>query len=44
MPKAMISQGNKTVNIMIKGGTEGEGKLVISAPGYQSVEVPVRVF
>ncbi len=44
MPKALISQGNKTVNIMIKGGVEGEGKLVISAPGYQSVEVPVRVF
>ena len=44
MPKAMISQGNKTVNIMIKGGSEGAGKLVISAPGYQSVEVPVRVF
>lgn len=44
MPEAVISQGNKTVNILIKGGVAGEGKLVISAPGYQSTEVPIRVF
>ena len=44
MPEAVISKGNKTVNIPIKGGVAGEGKLVISAPGYESVEVPIRVF
>ena len=44
MPEAVITQGNKTVNIMVKGGVSGEGKLVISAPGYQGTEVPVRVF
>jgi hypothetical protein len=44
MPEAIISQGNKTVNIPIRGGAPGEGKLVVTAPGYQPVEVPLRVF
>ena len=44
MPEAVITSGNKTVNIRIKGGAIGEGKLVISAPGYQGTEVPIRVF
>jgi hypothetical protein len=44
MPEAIITQGNKTVNILIKGGALGEGKLVISAPGYRGIVVPVRVF
>lgn len=44
MPEASISQGNKTVNIPIRGGDPGEGKLVVTAPGYQPVEVPIRVF
>ncbi len=44
MPEATISQGNKTVNIPIRGGEPGEGKLVVTAPGYQPVEVPLRVF
>ncbi len=44
MPEATISQGNKTVNIPIRGGDPGEGKLVVTAPGYQPVEVPIRVF
>ena len=44
MPEAKISQGNKTVYIPIRGGDPGEGKLVVTAPGYQPVEVPIRVF
>lgn len=44
MPEAMIASGDKTVNIPIRGGEVGEGKLVITAPGYDSVEVPVKVF
>jgi hypothetical protein len=44
MPEAVIAQGNLTVNIPVKGGEPGEGKLVISAPGYQGTEVKVRVF
>ena len=44
MPEATISQGNKTVNIPIRGGDPGEGKLVVTAPGYEPVEVPIRVF
>ncbi|MEK9632944.1 MAG: hypothetical protein VW622_03800, partial [Opitutae bacterium] len=43
MPEASISQGNKTVNIPIRGGEPGEGKLVVTALGYQPVEVPIRV-
>jgi len=44
MPVAIISSGNKTVNIPIRGGEPGEGKLVVTAPGYQSVEVPIRIY
>ena len=44
MPEAIISEGDRTVNIPIEGGKPGEGKLVISAPGYQGSEVPIRVF
>lgn len=43
MPEAIIAEGDKTVNIPIRGGTPGEGKLVITAPGYDSVEVQVKV-
>ena len=44
MPEAIITKGNKTVNIPIRGGDPGEGKLVVTAPGYQPVEVPIRVY
>lgn len=43
MPEAIIAEGDRTVNIPVEGGTAGEGKLIISAPGYESVEVSVRV-
>jgi len=44
MPEAVISEGDKTVNIPIKGGKAGEGKLLISAPGFTDTEVDIRVF
>ena len=44
MPEALISEGDKTVNIPIRGGEPGEGKLIVTAPGYDSVEIPIRVF
>jgi len=44
MPEAIISEGDKTVNIPIKGGQPGEGKLVITADGFEGVEVPIKVF
>ena len=44
MPEAVIAEGDRTVNIPIQGGSVGEGKMIISAPGYDSVEVSVRVF
>ena len=42
MPEAVIAEGDRTVNIPVEGGTAGEGKLIIS-PGYESVEISVRV-
>ena len=44
MPEAIIAEGDMTVNIPIKGGEAGEGKLVISAPGFEGTEVSVKVF
>ena len=44
MPEATISQGNKTVSIPIQAGEPGEGKLVVTAPGYQPVEIPLKVY
>lgn len=43
MPEAIIAEGDKTVNIPIRGGSPGEGKLIITAPGYDSVEVQIKV-
>lgn len=44
MPEAIISEGDMTVNIPVKGGESGQGKLVISAPGFEGTEVSVKVF
>jgi len=44
MPEAVIAEGDKTVNIPIRGGEVGEGKLVISANGFEGTEVSVKVF
>ena len=44
MPEALIAEGDKTVNIPIKGGQPGEGKLVISAAGFEGAEIPIKVF
>lgn len=44
MPEAVIAEGDKTVNIPLKGGQPGEGKLLISAPGFEDTEVDIRIF
>jgi len=44
MPEAVIAEGDMTVNIPIKGGEPGEGKLLISAPGFEETEISVNVF
>ena len=44
MPEAFINQGDKTVNVPVRGGEPGEGKLIVSASGYEPVEIPVKVF
>jgi hypothetical protein len=43
MPEASIAEGDKTVNIPVRGGEPGEGKMIITAPGYEPVEIPVKV-
>ena len=44
MPEAIISGGDMTVNIPIQGGKPGEGKLVISADGFEGTEIAIKVF
>ena len=44
MPEATIAEGDRTANIPVQGGAPGEGKLIISAPGYETLDIPVRVF
>lgn len=44
MPEAAIAEGDRTANIPVQGGAPGEGKLIISAPGYETLDIPVRVF
>ena len=44
MPEAIISEGDMTVNIPVKGGEVGEGKLVISAPGFEGTEISIKVY
>ncbi|MDG1138015.1 MAG: IPT/TIG domain-containing protein [Opitutales bacterium] len=44
MPEALIAEGDKTVNIPVRGGEAGVGKMIITASGYEPVEVPVKVF
>ena len=43
MPEALIAEGDKTVNIPIEAAT-GEGKLVITAAGFEGAEIPIKVF
>lgn len=43
MPEVMIPEGARSVSITVQGGLAAQGKLVASAPGYQSVTVPVTV-
>lgn len=44
MPEAFIAAGDKTVNIPVRGGEPGEGKMIVTASGYESIEIPVKVF
>lgn len=44
MPEAFIAAGDKTVNIPVRGGEPGEGKMIVTASGYEPVEIPVKVF
>ena len=44
MPEAFIAAGDKTVNIPVRGGEPGEGKMIVTASGYEPIEIPVKVF
>ena len=43
MPEVVIPEGARSVSVSIEAGRPATGKLVASAPGYQSVTVPVTV-
>lgn len=44
MPEVIIPAGARTRSIPIEGGKPGTGKLYISAPGYNDLQVPITVF
>ena len=43
MPEVTIPPGARSVSVTVQGGGSGKGKLVISAPGYDPVTVPIEV-
>lgn len=43
MPEIKIAAGEDSATISIEGGEPGDGKLYISAMGYEEVIVPIRV-
>ena len=43
MPEVMIPEGARSVSITVQGGPAAQGQIVASAPGYQSVTIPVVV-
>ncbi len=43
MPEVSIPEGSRSVSITVQGGPAASGKIVASAPGYQSVTLPVTV-
>lgn len=43
MPPVVIPEGARSVNVPVEGGMPGDGILRVSAPGFETVEVPVSV-
>lgn len=43
MPEVVIPEGARSVNVPLEGARPGEGRLRISAPGFDSATVPVTV-
>jgi hypothetical protein len=44
MPEAFIAAGDKTGKYSVRGGEPGEGKMIVTASGYEPIEIPVKVF
>ncbi|KAF0094142.1 MAG: hypothetical protein E1N59_2203 [Puniceicoccaceae bacterium 5H] len=43
MPEIVIPEGARSVNVNVEGGDSGTGIIELSAPGYNTVTVPVEV-
>ena len=43
MPEVVIPEGENSVSVEIEGGDAGEGRLYISAKGFNEVELPIVV-
>lgn len=44
MPEVLIPAGARSVSVPLEGGMPGTGSLFISAPGFNEVRIPYRVF
>jgi hypothetical protein len=43
MPDVIIPEGARSVSVTVEGGPAAKGRIVATAPGYQSVTVPVTI-
>lgn len=43
IPLVRIPVGKQTISVPVEAGAAGEGTLYISAPGFEEVEIPVRI-
>ena len=44
MPRVIIEEGARSVDVPVEGGEEGSGTLFVDVPGFNIIEVPVTVF
>ena len=43
MPEVIVPAGERTVSIQVTGDRRDNGSLFVEAPGYEEIEIPVRI-
>ncbi len=43
MPPVVIPEGKRSISVRVEGGQPGSGQIVISAPGFNPLTIPVNV-
>jgi len=43
MPEVLIPEGARSTSVTVEGGRAAAGKIVATAPGYESVTIPVSI-